>query len=69
MNNYITLRILIGYFRTVRRDKETEKEGKRRQRRDREGDKTERTECPTMAAKLTAYAIVADRGQNSLASI
>ena len=46
----------------MRRDKETEKEGKRRQRRYREGDKTERTECPTMAAKLPAYAIVPDRG-------
>ena len=41
-------------------------EGDRRREKEREGEregvKTERTECPTMAAKLPAYAIVPDRG-------
>lgn len=42
-----------------------ETEGDRRRQRtegETEGDKTERTGCPTMAAKLPAYAIVPQRG-------
>ena len=40
----------------------TEKEGKRRQRRKGREDREERTECPTIAAILTAYAIAPQRG-------
>ena len=41
------------------RRRQKERENRRRQK---ERERTERTECPTMAAKLPAYAIVPDRG-------